>query len=87
MIKKASALLLLILVLSPLAATDRYLGLDIGFDYTVGFLPKSAMLLPIYVDQDGGKSNQSGSFTTSADYRVYYGDPVLDKLHSLLCPG
>ena len=32
MIKKASALLLLILVLSPLAATDRYLGLDIGFD-------------------------------------------------------
>lgn len=75
MIKKASALLLLILVLLPLAATDRYLGLDIGFDYTVGFLPKSAMLLPIYVDQDGGKSNQSGSFTTSADYRVYYGDP------------
>lgn len=75
MIKKASALLLLILVLSPLAATDRYLGLDIGFDYTVGFLPKSVILLPLYEDRDGSRSNQSGSFTTSANYRVYYGDP------------
>lgn len=75
MIKKAFALLLLILVLSPLAATDRYLGLDIGFDYSVGFLPKSAMLMPLYEDRDGSRSNQSGSFTTSADYRVYYGNP------------
>lgn len=65
----------MILVLSPLAATDRYLGLDIGFDYSVGFLPKSAMLMPLYEDRDGSRSNQSGSFSTSADYRVYYGNP------------